>query len=147
MREDEFERTVRVAFDTLLRSMEPGARKPESNECYQIVADGADYRLGVVADDQTEFLTIELLVCVLREAAPLDIAVLERALRIAEALRDRSYALAHQGDGWISCDKSISWKNAARECRALLGLLDENGFGRVSALKEWAEEENANKGV
>lgn len=136
---------MRAAVDALLRTTEPGARTTASNERYALVADGADYRLGVVAGGHAGRISIELLVCVLREDAPLDIAVLGRALRIAEALRDRGYALAHQGDGWISCDRSISRKDAARECRTLTALLDDNGFGRWSPVRVRTEEGNMTK--
>ncbi len=146
-RENEIARKARAAVDALLKRAEPAARGAESSERYQVVADGADYRLGVVIGERAGHVSIELLLCVLREDAPLDIAVLARALRIARALRGRGYALAHQGDGWISCDTSISWKGVAQECRTLLGLLRENGFGRPSAVGRRAEEENANTEV
>lgn len=146
-REDEIEREARAAISFLLEGTERGAPGTESKERYQVVAEGADYRLGIVVVGPAGHVSIELLVCVLKEDAPLDVAVLARVLRMAEALRSRGYALAHQGDGWISCDRSISWKGAARECRTLLGLLDENGFGQSPAVGRRTEEENVSKEV
>ncbi len=140
-------RKARAAIDGLLKRTELGDRGTESSERYQVEAEGADYRLGIVVDELTGRWSIELLLCVLREDAPLNIAVLARATRIAEAIRRRGYALAHQGDGWISCDKSISRKKAALECRTILGLLAEHGFGRSSAITQRAEEDNVNKEV
>lgn len=145
-REGEIGRKARAAISFLREGTERGAPGTESKERYQVVADGADYRLGIVVEPAGH-VSIELLVCVLKEDAPLDVAVLARALRMAEALRRRGYALAHQGDGWISCDRSVSWKGAARECRTLLGLLDENGFGRSPAVGRRAEDEKVSKEV
>ena len=126
-------------------SLEARAANSDSNEAYQLVSDGAGYRLGLIATEGRDgawTFSVELLICVLEGAAQLELHTLEKAVNMAKKLKSRGYTLTQQDDGWITCEKQLPRDEVANECEILMKFAATSKAPRcVSAKKETSRRE------
>ncbi len=93
-----------------IKSLESEAQTAISKEAYQQLDNTNDYRIGVsvILSVDGEFShLIELVYCVLKSKAKVDISLLNRAMEISKVLQNKGYSVYHQDDGWIICEKVI----------------------------------------
>jgi hypothetical protein len=100
----------------------------EYHEAFMKLESANDHRIGltvlITVDGEVEY-TMEILLCVLRSNADVDVSLLERAEVLGERLGKRGYTLFHQDDGWMLCEKNIHAEEVDDECRFVKELLNE----------------------
>ena len=99
----------------------------EFNERLVIVRRTQDYKLGIVVKrDINKHLsyTLELLLSALHSTSEVNVNLLEKTSRITHKLTRRNYSLHHQGDGWILCEKTLTYSQILPECNFLIEELE-----------------------
>jgi hypothetical protein len=115
-----------------LPSLEEEARRSRPRESYRNFKRGEDHRIGVIVDLSQGGIprfVIELTICVLGNRTHLDMTLLRRAGTISKVLVERGYALSHQDDGWILCERTLERDDVEDELLFLDRLIESEGSG------------------
>ncbi len=109
-----------------LKSLESKARLAISKEAYQQLDHTNDYRVGIsviLSDDGEISNLIELVYCVFKKNAKVNISKLNVVLEISKVLMEKGYLIFHQDDGWIICEKAVKSEEIDNEYEFLKNLM------------------------
>ncbi len=143
-KDDEKEKVSgRLISKVNIKSLEIEATKADNNEAYQMLAQGNNFRLGLLlslSDKDEQNFIIEFMFCVLKFHSEVEKKTLERALNVSDILIKSGYTLFHQNDGWIICEKKLEPYEIRDEIEFMMNLVKE--FQKI-----WNDNENKGRKI
>ncbi|MGD0204044.1 MAG: hypothetical protein ABSC20_09105 [Candidatus Bathyarchaeia archaeon] len=112
------------------------AKTSRDKEAYKLLEKTPSYRIGVgvrIEPPNPPSFFIEVIVKLSTENSEVNLARLEKTLRLLKALQTRGYSLTYQDDTSISCETTTSINEISQEYTTAKSLMNSRNIGFIGS--------------